>query len=99
MIVRVIRPAFLGGEIYKDVIRPPLTPYPACSGMSTGSRRSVYCNGFDRSITRQQLGKHDPTRNNVESCVFYVVCATQQYSAVFSVRGPCGGYITRVSCS
>jgi hypothetical protein len=34
-----------------------------------------YCNGFDQSIARQQLGKHVPThapRNNRGSCVFYV---------------------------
>jgi hypothetical protein len=51
-------------------------------------------------ISRKQLGKHVPTCNNIGTCflcglyhatersVFYVVCTTQQYSAVFYVHGP-----------
>jgi hypothetical protein len=33
-------------------------------------------------IARQRLRKHAPTRNNRESCVFYVVCITQQYGGL-----------------
>jgi hypothetical protein len=43
-------------------------------------------NGVMQPVSRQRFGKHDPTRNNREGCVSYVVCATQQYSTAFSVR-------------
>jgi hypothetical protein len=49
-------------------------------------------------VSKQRFRKHVPTRNNigsyifcglspetVQSCAFYVVCATQQYRAVFSM--------------
>jgi hypothetical protein len=35
-----------------------------------------YRNGFDQRVARQQLCKHDPTRNNRWGCVFHVVRPT-----------------------
>jgi hypothetical protein len=32
--------------------------------------RPQYCNGFDESVARLQLGKHVRTRNSIGSCVF-----------------------------
>jgi hypothetical protein len=31
-----------------------------------------YCNGFNQRVARQQLCKHDPTRNNRGGCVFRI---------------------------
>jgi hypothetical protein len=32
--------------------------------------RTLYCNGFDQRVARQQTYKHGPTRNNTGSYVF-----------------------------
>jgi hypothetical protein len=39
----------------------------------------VFLYSFLWRTASQRLRKHIPTRNNRWSCVFYVVCATQQY--------------------
>jgi hypothetical protein len=36
----------------------------------------------------------EASHHNRGSCVFCVVCVTQQYGAVLSVRGPCRRFIT-----
>jgi hypothetical protein len=62
---------------------------PQKQPLLSNTRTQQYNDGVMQPVSRQRLGKHVPTRNNIGNCVYYVVCATQQYSAVFSVRGPC----------
>jgi hypothetical protein len=43
---------------------------------TTAHINGKYCNGFEQRIARQQLCKHNPTRNIRWGSVFYVVRAT-----------------------
>lgn len=59
--------------------------YAAEAAVAEWYTHATLNHGAMQPVSRKRFGTHVPTSNNIGSCVFYVVCATQQYRAKFSM--------------